>query len=205
MPSAPPPSAGGQPLTLTNNFPTKGQAGHAYSGTITVSGGHAPYTWTPGSGLSPSLRTVATPTGATLTLSGIPDAGGIPMMDVTVHDSSTPQRTATERIPVTIQVKMPPLTFIQLPTYVGQGTVGVAFSFQPGEVQGGVAPYIWTVTGLPPGLTATATQVSNANPFAVTGTPTKAGTFHFTATVRDSEVFPQTLTIHYEIDINPKP
>ena len=58
------------------------------------------------------------------------------------------------------------------------GTVGTATSLQL-TASGGTAPYTWTATGLPPGL-----SISSAG--LISGTPTTAGSYSVTATARDS-------------------
>ena len=63
----------GHGLGITNNAPTIAQEGVDYSGTITVSGGTGPYTWSV-TGLPAGLT--ASGAGATLTISGDPQAAG---------------------------------------------------------------------------------------------------------------------------------
>jgi hypothetical protein len=58
------------------------------------------------------------------------------------------------------------------------GTVGTAVSLQL-SASGGTAPYTWTATGLPTGL-----SISSGG--LITGTPSAAGTFSVTATAKDS-------------------
>jgi len=58
------------------------------------------------------------------------------------------------------------------------GTVGTAVSLQL-SASGGTAPYTWTATGLPTGL-----SISSGG--LITGTPTAASTFSVTATAKDS-------------------
>jgi hypothetical protein len=58
------------------------------------------------------------------------------------------------------------------------GTVGTATSLQL-AASGGTAPYTWTATGLPPGL-----SISSAG--LISGTPTTAGSYSVTVTARDS-------------------
>jgi hypothetical protein len=67
-------------------------------------------------------------------------------------------------------------------------------------VQGGDPAWTWTVTGLPPGLTASPAN----NTVAITGTPTTAGTWTVTATVRDSGNPQQTLTQSFPYTIDPE-
>jgi hypothetical protein len=68
-------------------------------------------------------------------------------------------------------------------------------------VQGGQPGWAWTVTGLPPGLTATPDYEGNC---AITGTPTTAGTWTVTVTVHDSGRPQQTLTVTFPYTINPE-
>jgi hypothetical protein len=67
-------------------------------------------------------------------------------------------------------------------------------------VQGGDPAWTWTVTGLPPGLSASPAN----NTVAITGTPTTAGTWTVTATVRDSGNPQQTLTQSFPYTIDPE-
>ena len=59
------------------------------------------------------------------------------------------------------------------------GTVGTAASLQL-SATGGTAPYTWTATGLPTGL-----SISSGG--LISGTPSAAGTFNVTATAKDSK------------------
>jgi len=59
------------------------------------------------------------------------------------------------------------------------GTVGVAASLKL-SASGGTAPYTWSATGLPPGLSI------NTSTGQITGTPTTAGSYTVTATATDS-------------------
>ncbi len=64
------------------------------------------------------------------------------------------------------------------------GEVNVAYTTTTVGATGGTAPYMWTITGLPSGLTGnSAGQVS--------GTPTALGSFTVTATVTDSSSPPR--------------
>ncbi|HEX4724531.1 MAG TPA: putative Ig domain-containing protein [Pseudonocardiaceae bacterium] len=73
------------------------------------------------------------------------------------------------------------------------GTVGTAVSLTL-SASGGTAPYTWTATGLPTGL-----SISSAG--VISGTPSAAGTFSVTATVHDSAS--ATASTSFSWTINP--
>jgi hypothetical protein len=89
---------------------------------------------------------------------------------------------------ITIAANPPSITTASLPG----GTVGTAYS-QGLAASGGVLPYTWSISvgTLPNGLNL------NSNSGAITGTPTAAGTFNFTATVTDAlgQTAPKALSI----------
>ncbi|GAB1646151.1 putative Ig domain-containing protein [Krasilnikovia sp. MM14-A1259] len=133
--------------------------------TLTVDGGVAPYTWS----------AAGMPDGMTLSaagvLSGTPATAGDASVTVTVTDAGNRTGTATFTIAVA-----EPVT-IENPG-ARNGVVGVAMSLSI-AAGGGVAPYTWTATGLPGGLSMDrATGV-------VAGTPTTAGPRSSTVTVVD--------------------
>jgi prepilin-type N-terminal cleavage/methylation domain-containing protein len=132
-----------------------------------VNGGQLPNTFTSAGAL---------PTGITMNSSGYligtPTAAGIWSPMITVKDSLG--RADTE----TIQVKVlapPSLTApASAVNHVGE-TVSQTLS-----TTGGLAPYTYKVTGLPPGLTA------DTSTGAITGAPTTAGVYPVTAKSTDS-------------------
>ncbi len=88
---------------------------------------------------------------------------------------------------------------ISLACAANTGTVGVVYSSAL-VASGGVGPYTFSITSgsLPPGLTL------NTSTGAITGTPTSAGTFNFTAQVIDSTGKPAgTTTSNCGITIAP--
>jgi hypothetical protein len=84
----------------------------------------------------------------------------------------------TQSATVTIIVQPPPLA-IALPTFAN-ATVGQPYTAPAITASGGVPPYSWTATGLPPGMTI------NSTTGIISGTPTTAGNYNATVTVTDA-------------------
>ena len=90
--------------------------------------------------------------------------------------SSAPAPTPAP-VPVTVRDPLPVTLAISTTTLPG-GTVGTAYSTALGAT-GGVSPYTWSASGLPPGLSLSAAGT-------ISGTPTAAGTINAAVTVKDS-------------------
>jgi serine/threonine protein kinase len=182
----------GGKLTVTSSAPTAATVGQAYSGTVTVTGGSGAYTWAGVTALPAGLT--ATANGATLTISGTPTAAGTFTIPLSVHDSATPPGTGTTSLALT--VSEPALTVTSsAPT---AATVGQAYSGTV-IVTGGSGAYTWAgVTGLPAGLTSSA----SAGTLTIRGTPTTAGTSTATVTVSDTESTPKTATTTITISVS---
>jgi hypothetical protein len=163
-------------LSITNTTLATAITAAPYSEVLTVLGGTPPYTW---SG--------SVPFGLQLTsngvLSGTPTAQGSASVTLTVTDSSRPTLTTTKLFTLTVAQALT-ITSTNPP----QVAVGTSATITL-QAQGGTGPYTWTVAGgiLPPGLTVTAAG-------AVTGTPTKAGTYMTTLGVHDASATPLTAT-----------
>lgn len=71
------------------------------------------------------------------------------------------------------------LTLTNQPNPLPMGTAGVAFPTTMFMAAGGTAPYMYTATGLPPGLTLSMDG-------KLTGTPTMQGNYTFVITVKDA-------------------
>jgi hypothetical protein len=78
------------------------------------------------------------------------------------------------------------------------GTVGTPYTAPTFDLDGGTAPFTWTITAgsLPPGLTL-------ADDGTIAGTPTEAGTFDFTVSVADANGL--TATFDTSITVAPLP
>jgi serine/threonine-protein kinase len=175
-----PVTVGAPSLSALADAPASATAGQAYSGTVTVTGGQAPYTWAAATGLPDGLT--ATGSGATLTISGTPTKPGPFTVAVSVSDGESPAKTATASVPVTVSA--PPLTVVtaSLPS----GTTGDDYSAAL-TASGGTGPYTWSATGLPGGLSIDpATGTISGTLLADVETYDEPGTYPVTVTVRDS-------------------
>jgi hypothetical protein len=166
------------PLTVTTRSLAAGKADAPYSQTLAATGGRAPYTWSASS----------LPAGLTLdasgVLSGTPTAAGTAPISVTITDADG--RTETVSIPLTI-ADVDPVAIST--TALPQGMVGVAYD-KSLAVFGGRAPYTWSASNVPAGLSVTAGG-------HLTGTPSSAGTVQLalTATDRDGRTGTKTLAL----------
>ena len=185
----------GAALALTNKAPTTATVGTAYSGTVTVSGGKGTYTWAAVTGLPAGLK--ATAGGATLTISGTPTAAGSFTIPLSVHDSGTPQGSGATSL--TLTVGEPPMTITS--NAPGTATVGTAYSGTV-TVTGGNGTYTWAaVTGLPAGLTASASGAT----LTISGKPTTAQSATATVTVSDTESTPKSKSTTVTITVSAPP
>jgi hypothetical protein len=174
----------GAALTVTNNAPATATAGTPYSGTVTVAGGNGTYTWSDVTGLPAGLS--ATASGATLTISGTPQAAGTASATVTVSDTeATPQSKSTT---VSITVSAAPLRITS--GAPPNPEFGGAYSFTF-AASGGTGAVTWAVSGLPAGITQSGATIS--------GTPSASGTF----TIRVTATAGTTATAAYTITIAP--
>jgi hypothetical protein len=171
--------------TLTCPAVSSGEVGVALNSPApTVGGGTAPYTFSV-TGTLPNGLTLNTTTGA---ITGTPTAPGT--FTLQVKDSKGASAVTT--CPFTI-VSPPALTC----SAVSSGEVGVALNSPGPTVNGGTAPYTFSLaTGtLPHGLTMSATTG------AISGTPTASGTF--TLQVKDANGIVATGTCPFTIVTGP--
>lgn len=181
------PGGGGPaPLSITTTALPNGQVGTAYNQTLQATGGLPPYTW--------SLSAGGLPTGLALTassglISGTPTTAGTFHFTARVTDNGG--QTATRALAITIDVATLNITTTSLPN----GQVNVAYN-QGLSATGGTPPYSWSLASgsLPTGLSL------NASTGAISGTPTTAATFSFTARVTDSASRTDTQALSITID-----
>ena len=166
-------------LTLTiYTLPTisyifrNGLIGQSYSDYVTVRGGKSSYTWTNDSGTIPAGLSMS-PSGSSLYLKGTPSVAKTYTFRLKVKDANG--KTATKDFTITIAspATAPTITTSSLPA----GKVGTAYSATLSA--SGTTPITWSATGLPVGL-------SCSSEGKISGTPTKAGTFTFTAKASNS-------------------
>lgn len=154
----------------------------AYSVTLSASGGAGGYTFTSG-GLPNGLT--LSPTG---TISGITPGPGRWPFPLTVKDSVGNSYSKQMAIEVLGGSEFPSIALY------GNGnsddcTIGLGCD-RSGYASGGVAPYAWTATGLPPGMSVrfgsgvTSSWVTPGD-FELWGNPTALGTFNVQLTVTD--------------------
>jgi hypothetical protein len=158
-------------LSITTATMPAGMVGTAYSGSVTATGGTPPYAW--------SLESGTVPDGLTLnaagTLSGTPTRAGAFNFTVRVTDAAT--ATASKALTVTINSPTLGVGTNSLPA----GAVGAAYSASL-NATGGTPPYTWSLES---GTLPDGTSLSPAG--SISGTPTRAATFSFTARVTDAQ------------------
>jgi hypothetical protein len=174
-------------LALAGGALPDGQVGVAYTGKVTATGGVAPIKYS-GTGLPDGLSLSSAGD-----ITGKPTTPGQFSFRVTATDSSAGEVPISVSASYTINIIPPTLAFaaVSLP----DGVVGTAYSGSL-SATGGVKPYAFTASGLPDGLTVSATG-------AVSGTPSTAGTFTVSATVTDAAGASAKQT--YTIKIAPPP
>lgn len=159
------------PLTLNQTALPEGRVGSAYPGAVTATGGTPPYSFTlSGGALPPGITLLSS--GA---LQGVPTQAGQFVFQATVNDSA--QASAFGWLTLNVLPSPLSITTLTLPA----GSPGVPYAAQL-QAAGGVTPYSWSVLAgnLPPGLAL------DAATGALSGTPSAAGAYTFTAQVQDS-------------------
>ena len=155
-------------VVITTERAPDGRVNESYSTGFTATGGLPPYRFSVASGSLPSGLALS----ANGLLTGIPGEAGSYQFSIQAVDSLGERGTRG----YSVLIKPPPLTITT--SSLGNGTVGSAFNTSLAAT-GGTPPYRWGASGLPDGLGV------DQNTGAITGIPTKNGTFAVTATVTD--------------------
>ncbi len=154
---------------ITATALSSGTVGSAYTGQLSVTSGTSPYQWSVVNGSLPAGLALSSSGG----LSGVPTASGTSTFTAQVGDSNS--LMANQNYSVTVN----PSTALTISTTsLPAGTVNTAYS-QTLTATGGIAPYTWSASSLPAGMTFSAAAV-------LSGRPTAAGTVSITFSVKDS-------------------
>jgi Tfp pilus assembly protein PilW len=176
-------------LTITGSVPN-GEITVPYTATLNANPGTPPYTWALTGALPPGL--VLTPGPTTATISGTPTATGTYPVTLKLTDSTG----ATTNQTYSILINPPPsINATTLPSWTIGQNYGNSNTTMSGS--GGLTPYTWSATGLPPGLSI------GPNSGSITGSPTTTGTFSGTITLTD--VAGITATRPFTVTINDVP
>lgn len=170
-------------VVSTTSLPS-GTIGAAYSATLQVSGGTAPYTWSIASGNIPAGLSLNTNTGL---ISGTPTASGTANFTASVTDSESPAQTKSVTLSIAIAPAAAPLTITS--STLPSGTQNSMYTSTL-QATGGTGPYTWSLgsgSSLPAGLSLAASG-------AISGKPTGYGNFSFGVTVKDSGSPAQTVS-----------
>ncbi len=176
------------PLAISTTTLPGATVGAVYSQTLAASGGTTPYKWSVSSGSLPAGLTLAT----TGVISGAPTTAATSSFTVKVTDSASTPASATKALSITVAAAGTTTPLSITTSTLPNGTAGTAYS-QTLSATGGVPPYTWSYSGtLPTGLGVTSAG-------SVTGTPTTAGTYSFTARVTDSKATAATRSLSMTI------
>ncbi len=164
---------------------SSGTAGSAYSGQLSASSGTSPYQWSLASGSLP----IGLALNANGALSGLPTTAGAFTFTAQVADSNS--LTATQ----SFQLIVNPGTVLTISTTsLTPATANTPYS-QTLTGNGGTAPYSWSASGLPAGMTFSGSGV-------LSGTPVAAGTVSISFSVRDSAGHTTTASLPLVIQSN---
>ena len=160
-------------LAVTGTLPN-GTVNTLYTGSLSVSGGNAPYTWTLASGTLPPGLSISS-SGTTGTISGTPTTAGSYTFTIQVRDS----RGIIAAKSFTVVISAPAITITGT---LANGSAGAEYAGIL-SASGGTSPYTWELTSgsLPTGLTL------NAETGRITGIPRTAGTYTFKIQATDTD------------------
>ena len=158
------------PVSVATPAAQAGTVNTATSLQMSATGGTTPYTWT-ATGL-PTGLSIDPSTGK---IAGTPTTAGPYSVTVTAKDAL--EATGTTSFSWSINASVTPVTVTDPGSRTG--TVGTATTLDV-TASGGTAPYTWTATGLPAGLSISSSTGK------IAGTPTTAGSSSVTVTATDA-------------------
>ncbi len=152
------------------------EVGVLYTNSCSASGGTQPYSWSIlGTTVPAGLTVSSTPPGTSASISYTPTAAGAYQYSVVATDSSSPQLQKGQQFTGTIA----PAVTIATPATLPAAAVGSLYSQSFAVATGtGVAPFVWSASGLTNGLSMTAAGL-------LSGTPTVPGPVSFSVMVTD--------------------
>jgi hypothetical protein len=168
------------PLQVTTTSLPVATWGQPYSFQLQASGGSG-FVWT--------LQSGSLPSGLTLSSSGLisgtlPTASSLQSFTFDAGVTNSTSQTASANLTLTVQ---PPISIMDNVPTSFQFIVGIAYVEPPNgnnsitfQASGGTAPYTWSATGLPAGLSF------DHSSGIIIGTPTQPGTFPAVITATDS-------------------
>lgn len=167
-------TGGVSPVAIHSPDAFAARVGAAFTEQLTAAGGVAPYSWSVAGGALPAGLTLNPTTGL---LSGTPTVAGNASAVIQVTDAE--QRVAQKSITIAVAAPPPP-QFDITTTTLPQAIVGANYHAQL-SAAGGTTPYNWSITSgaLPSGIRL------DGGAGTLTGTPTTAGSFPFTARAAD--------------------
>lgn len=177
-------AVGAKPLALLTAALPDGRATLAYSATLQVVEGTV--TWSIVSGSLPAGISLNATTGV---LSGTPSASGTSSVSVAATSTSD----ATNVVTGTYTIAIVGAVKIASPRTIPQGRIGVPYAYAV-QAENIVGVPRWDLAGgsMPSGITL------DAATGVIAGTPTKAGTWHFNARIKDAST-DDTLTLTLKI------
>ncbi len=172
-------------IITSGTLPNAVQGG-AYSTTLTATGGAGGYAWRISGGGLPNGLTLSS-TGA---ITGNATTGPGPYgFTVTATDTNN----ASYSRQMSLDVIASPAVPFQIGGFAfNDAVVGERYGWAPGLCCGGTAPFTWTVTGLPTGLTTEPNSnsylqyPSSPGSVQIYGVPQTVGTYNVTMTVKDA-------------------
>jgi hypothetical protein len=178
-----------QPLAISSSTLLDATVGTPYTGSINVTGGTSPLTFSISAGSLPAGVSLNSQTGA---LTGSPSAAVASSFTVHVADSSIPAQTASKAFSLRANAALSVSTSTLPSAALGAPYDGAVV------VLGGVPPLAFTIAAgaLPGGL------VLNSTTGVITGIPSATGTFNFTVQVTDSANPPRSTSIPLSITVN---